>query len=114
MTESPLPTTTLPIADRPGLADDDVYPTRETPARRGSDNSSPVADITPEKPRRHPIAYAALGLSILSLLWLAVLTSNQGDDGFQKVRVGSQDCVSVPQDSGPAALYCRTAGVPRP
>lgn len=64
--------------------------------------------VQPEKPRQHPVTYAALALSVIALLWLAVLTANSGNDGYQKVRVGSSDCVSVPQDSGPAALYCRT------
>jgi len=39
----------------------------------------------------------------MSLLWLAIHTSSD-DGGFQKVRVGNQDCVSVPQDNGPTGL----------
>ena len=79
--------------------------TSSTPHPGGSGGPN----VTPEKPRRHPIAYAALALGIISLIWLAILTSKVGDEGYQKVRVGTQDCVSVPQDSGPAALYCRTS-----
>ena len=79
---------------------------RTDPTTSGDRSGSPVS---PEKPRQHPIAYIALALGVLSLIWLAVLTSKVGDDGYQKVRVGTQDCVSVPQDNGPAALYCRTS-----
>lgn len=122
MTETAPPTTALPVAEAvagPQAHDDDVYPSAPTttaPPRRtteqGHGRSGVASDVKPEKPTRHPIAYTALALSIISLLWLAVLSSSSGSD-VQKVRVGNQDCVSVPQDNGPAALYCRTAGLPR-
>ena len=113
MTESPAPTTAIPVPENlhSTPAHDDVYPTGSTPPRRVT-SQSPVSDIKPEQPKRHPVAYAALALSVIALLWLAVLSSRSGND-FQKVRVGNQDCVSVPQDNGPAALYCRTEGLPR-
>lgn len=72
--------------------------------------SSPSTPIKAEEPRRHPIAYLALGLSIVALLWLTIWSATSGGATYQKVRVGTQDCVSVPQDTGPAALYCRTSG----
>ena len=115
MTESAPPTTAFPVAEPVDVAapHDDVYPSTGTPPRRMHVPRNDGPDVTPEEPRRHPIAYVALGLSIIALLWLAVL-STKGGDHFQKVRVGSQDCVSVPQDNGPAALYCRTAGLNPP
>lgn len=70
--------------------------------------ASARTEVKPEEPRRHPVAYLALVLSVISLLWLTIWSANSGGDSYQKVRVGSQDCVSVPQDTGPAALYCRT------
>ncbi|MFN2537385.1 MAG: hypothetical protein ABR549_04430 [Mycobacteriales bacterium] len=77
----------------------------------GRTKTDPVAQVKAERLRDHPVGYAALALSLIALLWLAILSASSGDDGYQKVRVGSQDCVSVPQDTGPAGLYCRTAGI---
>lgn len=65
-----------------------------------------------EEPRRHPLTYAALGLSLLALLLAIVALTQKGGDDVNRVRVGNNDCVSVAQDTGPAALYCRTAGLP--
>jgi hypothetical protein len=95
-------------------AHDDVYPTASAPPRRSTSPRAGAPDVTPEAPRRHPVAYAALALSVIALLWLAILSSTSGGDHYQKVRVGTQDCVSVPQDNGPAALYCRTTALSRP
>jgi len=107
MTEPYEPTTAMPAAGyaepplaRPGVGVEDDHRVLHPGEASGA------ATVTPEEPRRHPVAYAALLLSVIALLWLA-LTSGSSD-GYQKVRVGSQDCVSVPQDNGPAALYCRT------
>lgn len=81
------------------------------PGRRtGTVTGSGLQGVRPEEPRAHPVTYLALVLSLIALLWLA-LSSGSGE-GYQKVRVGSQDCVSVPQDAGPAALYCRTTATP--
>ena len=79
-------------------------------APRDTSQSSAHTEIKPEQPRRHPVAYLALVLSLISLLWLTIWSATSGGDSYQKVRVGSQDCVSVPQDTGPAALYCRSVG----
>jgi hypothetical protein len=114
MTESP--TSAFPVAEPAsvGAAHDDVYPTTGTPPRRSPLPQGGTSDVKPEAPRRHPVAYLALALSIIALLWLAIWSSMSGGDDYQKVRVGSQDCVSVPQDNGPAALYCRTRGLTPP
>ncbi len=66
-----------------------------------------AGSVRAEQPRTHPIAYLALVLSVIALIGLAVVSG--GDDGYQLVKVGSQDCVSVPQDSGPSVLYCKTS-----
>jgi hypothetical protein len=65
----------------------------------------PGERVQPEALRQHPVAYAALALSLIALLWLVVTSGSH--DSYQRVRVGTQDCLSVPQDSGPAVLYCR-------
>jgi hypothetical protein len=76
-----------------------------------ADNSGGGEKVRVEEPRRHPLTYAALALSLLALL-LAIIALSRGGDGPHKVRVGNNDCVSVPQDTGPDALYCRTAALP--
>jgi hypothetical protein len=73
---------------------------------------SALSDVHVEEPRRHPLTYAALALSVLALL-LAITALAQGNgNDVNRVRVGNNDCVSVTQDSGPAALYCRTGALP--
>src|SRR3954451_13596164 len=82
-----------------------------SPADRTS-SRSPLSDVHVEEPRRHPLTYAALALSVLALLLaIAALASGNGND-VRRVRVGNNDCVGVAQDSGPAALYCRTGALP--
>jgi hypothetical protein len=76
-----------------------------------ADRSS-TGKVQVEEPRRHPLTYAALALSLLALiLSIAALTRGSGND-VTRVRVGNNDCVSVAQSTGPAALYCRTGGLP--
>ena len=104
-------TTSLPLGD-PNAP----YPAEPASSVRSGQSQRPGQShghVTPERPQRHPVAYAALLLSIIALLWLAIWSSMSGDDNnrFQRVRVGTQDCVSVPQSSGPAGLYCRTDAV---
>ena len=81
-----------------------------TADRTGS--RSVLSDVHVEEPRRHPLTYAALVLSVLALLLSIAALTTGGDNGPTRVRVGNNDCVSVPQDSGPAALYCRTGALP--
>ena len=84
----------------------------EASAADRSTSRSPLGDVHVEEPRRHPLTYAALVLSVLALLLsIAALAKGNGDD-VTRVRVGNNDCVSVAQDSGPAALYCRTGALP--
>jgi hypothetical protein len=71
-----------------------------------------VGELRIEEPRRHPLTYAALGLSILALLLAIVALTSGGGNDVTRVRVGNSDCVSVAQDTGPAALYCRTGALP--
>jgi hypothetical protein len=84
--------------------------------RPGDESSAAHGAVHPEKvrveePRRHPLTYAGLALSLLALL-LSIIALSRGGDGVHKVRVGNNDCVSVAQDTGPDALYCRTAALP--
>ena len=74
---------------------------------------SPLSDVHVEEPRRHPLTYAALALSLLALV-LSIAALAAGGDDVSRVRVGNNDCVSVAQDSGPNALYCRTSALPNP
>jgi hypothetical protein len=71
-----------------------------------------VGKVRVEEPRRHPLTYAALALSLLALLLSIAALARGGDNGVNRVRVGNNDCVSVAQDTGPNALYCRTAALP--
>jgi hypothetical protein len=71
-----------------------------------------IGSVRVEEPRRHPLTYAALALSVLALILSIAALAGGGDDGVNRVRVGNNDCVSVAQDTGPDALYCRTAGLP--
>jgi hypothetical protein len=71
-----------------------------------------IGKLRVEEPRRHPLTYAALGLSLLALLLSIVALSQGGGDNVNRVRVGNNDCVSVAQDTGPSALYCRTGALP--
>jgi hypothetical protein len=98
-TPSAAPTATTATYDRtgyePSAADPDTHPEK----------------VRVEEPRRHPLTYAALTLSLLALL-LSIIALSRGGDPVHKVRVGNNDCVSVAQDTGPDALYCRTAALP--
>lgn len=90
-----------------GLAEDPVRAGDRSDDRPLGDRISSAADsIRAETPRTHPIAYLALLLSLIALIGLAV-SAGDGDE-FELVKVGNQDCASVPQDEGPAVLYCRT------
>jgi hypothetical protein len=73
---------------------------------------SPLSDVHVEEPRRHPLTYAALALSLLALVLSIAALARGGDDPVNRVRVGNNDCVSVAQDTGPDALYCRTGALP--
>lgn len=86
------------------------HPPHDAAGVRPDRKVSPAGQLKPEEARNHPVAYLALLLSVIALLWLAVDSAAGSHDSYQKVRVGTQDCVSVPQDKGPAGLYCRTNG----
>ena len=73
---------------------------------------SPLSDVHVEEPRRHPLTYAALATSLLALLLAIAALTTGHDNGVNRVRVGNNDCVSVNQDTGPDALYCRTGALP--
>ena len=82
------------------------------PAAAPAHSGRSIGSVQVEEPRRHPLTYAALALSLLALLLsIIALTRHTGND-VNRVRVGNNDCVSVAQDTGPAALYCRTGGLP--
>jgi hypothetical protein len=113
MTDPNAPTTAYPqpgALPATGAPDRSAYDAADPTGPRSDRDPARPGQLKPEEPRRHPVAYLALALSAVALLWLAVDAAAGSGDGYQKVRVGTQDCVSVPQDSGPAALYCRTSG----
>ncbi|MDP1794200.1 MAG: hypothetical protein Q8K63_08690 [Acidimicrobiales bacterium] len=75
---------------------------------------NPLDDITPEKPKSHPIAYAALAIATLALLLSLLGLRGGGDGDYREVKVGNADCVIGPQQAadGTDVLFCRTGAVP--
>ena len=73
---------------------------------------SPLSDVHVEEPRRHPLTYAALALSLLALLLSIAALTTGNDSDIHRVRVGNNDCYTIDQTSGPGALYCRTGALP--
>lgn len=83
----------------------------ERPSVDSTPRHNPLDDIHPERPRTHPVAYAALALSALALLLSVLAMSRGGDDGYRQVKIGNNDCV-IGQQAGADVLYCRAANVP--
>ena len=83
----------------------------EASAADSTSTGPAIGKVRVEEPRRHPLTYAALALSLLALI-LSISALAGGDDPVNRVRVGNNDCVSVAQDTGPDALYCRTGALP--
>lgn len=108
------PTESRPVVPLPG--DTSTFP----PIREGShghpeDDGPPTRsplDLRVEKPRTHPLTYAALALGTLALLLsIAALTRDTGEE-FRRVQFGETDCVIGEAESdGSDVLYCR-AGAP--
>jgi hypothetical protein len=98
------PTTTY---DRTGYE-----PTTADSTSAGSHTGPKLGGLRVEEPRRHPLTYAALALSVLALILSIAALASGGDDPVRPLRVGNNDCVTVAPDTGPDALYCRTAGLP--
>ena len=73
---------------------------------------NPLEHVTPEVPRTHPIAYAALALAALALV-LSLVGLRDGGDGYRRVKVNNADCIVGP-DNDSGVLYCSTAAVPAP
>jgi hypothetical protein len=90
-------------------------PIREEPHVHHEDDDgaarSPL-DLRVEKPRTHPLTYAALALGALALiLSIAALTRGSGEE-FRRVQFGETECVIGEAESdGSDVLYCR-AGAP--
>lgn len=83
----------------------------EPSAADRTSSGATLGSVRVEEPRRHPLTYAALALSLLALI-LSIAALAGGGNDVSRVRVGNNDCVSVAQDTGPNALYCRTGGLP--
>jgi len=104
--DTPRPAQTAPTTtyDRPGF--------EPTSADVPAAHAPMFGNLRIEEPRRHPLTYAALGLAILGLLLSIIALARPSGNDVRPLRVGNNDCVSVAQDTGPAALYCRTGGLP--
>src|SRR4051794_34049817 len=77
------------------------------PTRADSTGTGPtIGGVQVEEPRRHPLTYAALALSLLALILSIAALARGGGDPVNRLRVGNNDCVTVAQDTGPDALYC--------
>lgn len=78
-----------------------------------STSHSPLHELRVEKPRTHPLTYAALAISLLALLLSIAALTRDTNNGYRQVRVGSEHCVIGNDDGADAdALFCRTASVP--
>lgn len=67
----------------------------------------PFDDVRVERPKTHPVTYAALALGTLALLLSILAMARNNDDGYRRVQVNSQDCV-IGSQNGTDVLYCRT------
>jgi hypothetical protein len=72
---------------------------------------SPLDDITLERPRTHPVAYAALALAGLALVLSLFGLGGGGGGGYRQVKVGTNDCV-IGRQGDTDVLYCRAPAVP--
>lgn len=88
------------------------------PVEHHEGERSPVfGDLEVEKPRTHPLTYAALALATLALLLsIAALSRDDGGEEYREVRIGSNDCVigeaEAEGDDDADVLYCRAANLP--
>lgn len=80
-------------------------PTTELPTYEEQNVDSD--SVHAEEPKNHPIAYLALLLSIVALLLSIYAATKDNGPTVRQVQNGDRDCVTVSQDSGPDALYCR-------
>lgn len=119
MTDISNPTGTIPpVTDRGATTvvdlDAPVIPeaTERDRQRATTDRPhNPLDNIVPEKPRTHPVTYAALALAALALLLSILAMSRGGDDGYRQVKIGANDCV-IGKQADADVLYCRAANVP--
>jgi hypothetical protein len=83
-------------------------PTRQYPTT-GSTLREPQHEekVKPENPRHHPLAYLATLLSIIALILSILALSQDHGPTTRQVQNGEHQCVTVSQDHGPDALYCR-------
>jgi hypothetical protein len=77
-----------------------------------TDPGRTIGNVQVEEPRRHPLTYAALALSLLALILSIAALSTGNNSDIHRVRVGNNDCYTIDQTSGPGALYCRTGALP--
>lgn len=89
-------------------------PTATTPVRDSRDtHRSPLDDVRVERPKSHPIAYAALALATLALLLSIAALSRHDDHGYRRVQVAGKDCVIGRQDKTDL-LYCAAGNTVTP
>jgi hypothetical protein len=107
-----------PEAGRSTTIIDPVTPTTTPPTaaavarqqERGTHDHSVLGDVTPERPRTHPVAYGALALAALALLF-SLLGLRHDNGGYRQVKIGTNDCV-IGRQAGTDVLYCRAPTVP--
>lgn len=98
--------------DRPVIPPVTGGPVVDVRDERAQDHErrNPLENITPEKPRNHPIAYVALATAALALI-LSLLSMGDDSSDYRQVKIGNNDCVLGPAGDTDA-LYCRTPAVP--
>ena len=70
-----------------------------------------LEDVTLERPRTHPVAYAALAVAVLALLVSLLGLRGGGDSGYRPVKVGTNDCV-IGHQGQDNVLFCRAPAAP--
>jgi hypothetical protein len=74
---------------------------------------SALDDVRVERPKSHPIAYAALALATLALLLSIAALARDTNHGYRRVQVANRDCV-IGRANDADVLYCAAGNTVTP